>query len=80
MPRRLGQDRIDVLHQLQALEQIGPGQTHALANEFEEIDHFERPVALMAAQFAMAGVVDAGERGDAGLLPRPPVAGGAPSV
>ena len=68
--RGVGQHRIDVLHQLQPLEQVGAGQAHALADQFEEVHHLERPVAFVAAQFAMAGVVDAGQRGDAGIRRR----------
>ncbi len=64
----IGQDGVDVLHQLQPLEQVGARQPHALADQFEEIDHLERPVAFVAAQLAMAGVIDAGERRHAGGL------------
>ena len=63
--RRLGQDRAEVPHQLQALEQIGTGQAYALASQFEEIDHLVPPVALVTAEVTVANVADAGDCCDA---------------
>src|SRR4029077_7765099 len=41
--RRLRQDRIDVLHQLEPLEQVRPNKPHALTDQFQEVDDLERP-------------------------------------
>ena len=54
--RRLGQDRVDVLRQLQAFELIGAGDAHALVDQFEEIDDLERPVDMTGILDALAGL------------------------
>ena len=42
-------DHIRVLHNLQPLEMIVVMQAHALPDDIENVDDFERPVALMRA-------------------------------
>src|SRR4029078_5244989 len=61
----LGDDLIGILHDLELFEAVVLAQSHALADDFEDVDDAERPVALVRAQFAMIGMIDLDESGDA---------------
>jgi hypothetical protein len=49
---------------------IVPVQSHAFADEFENVDDAERPVALVRAELAMLGMVDRHQRVNAGIARR----------
>src|SRR5690348_13664411 len=51
-------DRVGVLHQLQALVNVVLVQPHALADDLENVEDTERPFALMRAKLAMVRVID----------------------
>ena len=55
-------DEVSVLHHLQLFEAIGAVQPHAFADDLEDIDDSEWPIALMGAQFAMIGMIDGPKR------------------
>ena len=63
-------DHVGVLHDLQLLEAVGLVQPHAVADNLQNIDDMERPVALVGAQFAVIGVIDRHQRVDAGVARR----------
>ena len=64
----VGYDGVGVLHDLEPLEMVVVVQAHAGADNVENIDDPERPVALMRAQFPMIDVVDRNQRVNAGRL------------
>src|SRR5258708_4022336 len=53
-----GNDLVGVLHHLEVLVAIFPLQSHALTDDFENVDDAERPVALVRAEFARLGMID----------------------
>ena len=61
---------IDVLGQLQHLVVIGIGDAHAGADQLQDVEHLEGPVALMRAQLAVIDVIDRDQRVDAGVARR----------
>src|SRR5260370_15628607 len=65
-----GNDLVGILHELELLVTIVPVQLHALADDFEEVDNANRPVALMCAQLAMIGMIDCNQRIDARVARR----------
>ena len=60
-------DQIGVLHDLELLEAIGLVQPQAVADNLQDIDDTERPVALMGAQLAVIAVIDRHQRVNAGV-------------
>lgn len=62
----VGHDGVGVLHDLEPLEVVGVMQPHASADDLQDIDDAERPVALMRAKLAVIDVIDHGQRIDAG--------------
>src|SRR5581483_10705033 len=63
----LGDDLVGILHHLEFLVAIMAVQAHATAHDLQQIEDFERPVALMRAELAMFGMIDSHERIDASL-------------
>src|SRR5690242_21476537 len=49
--------RVNVVHHLQPLEQVGPHEPHALADQLKKIDNLEWPIAFMRTEFAVARVI-----------------------
>ena len=57
-------DLVGILHDLELLVAVVLMQPHALADDFEDIDDTEWPVALVRAQLAMIGMIDRNQRID----------------
>ena len=62
-----GHDDLSILRDLQVLVMVLVTETHALADEFQDIHDAERPVALVRAEFALIGMIDRRQRIDAGI-------------
>ena len=60
-----GNDLIGILHNLELFKAVILVQPHTLADDFEDVDDTEWPVALVRAQLAMIGMIDRDECVDA---------------
>jgi len=60
-----GDDLVGILHDLELFEAVVLVQPNTLADDFEDVDDAERPVALVRAQLAMIGMIDRDESVDA---------------
>ena len=61
---RVGDDRIDILLDLEILVMILLAEAHAFADDLENVDDLERPVAFVRAQLAVIGMIDRHQRVD----------------
>ena len=62
----VGQDRVDILLDLEPFVLVVVLEAHAGANDFKGVENLERPVALVGTKLAVIGVIDRDQRIDTG--------------
>ena len=58
---RVGDDRVDVADEAEALVKVGDMDAHRLADQFHEVQKLERNIGLKLDELAVAAVEDRGE-------------------
>ena len=66
----LGQDQIGILGDLELFVAIMLGEPHAGADDFQDIEDLERPIALVCAELAVIRMIDRDQRIDPGRARR----------